>query len=58
MIAPLDAPDLVFIRGFCAHAISTKISYAHSYMSRDMRFPTMWYVRPAEAQTSLRIRAV
>ena len=28
------------------------------YMSRDMRFPTMWYVRPAKAQTSLRIRAV
>ena len=27
-------------------------------MSRDMRFPTMWYVRPAKAQTSLRIRAV
>ena len=24
-------------------------------MSRDMRFPLMWYVRPAEAQTSLRI---
>ena len=23
-----------------------------------MRFPTMWYVRPAKAQTSLRIRAV
>ena len=27
-------------------------------LSRDMRFPTMWYVRPAKAQTSLRIRAV
>ena len=27
-------------------------------MSRDMRFPTMWYVRPAKAQTSLRICAV
>ena len=26
-------------------------------MSRDMRFPTMWYVRPAKAQTILRIRA-
>ena len=23
-----------------------------------MRLPTMWYVRPAKAQTSLRIRAV
>ena len=27
-------------------------------LSRDMRFSTMWYVRPAKAQTSLRIRAV
>ena len=26
-------------------------------MSRDMRFPTMWYARPAKAQISLRIRA-
>ena len=29
-----------------------------SYMSHDMRFPTMWYIRPAKAQSSLRIRAV
>ena len=28
-----------------------------TYMSRDMRFPTMWFVRPAKAQTILRIRA-
>ena len=27
-------------------------------MSCDMRFPTMWYVRPANPQISLRIRAV
>ena len=27
-------------------------------LSRDMGFPTMWYVRPAKAQTSLCIRAV
>ena len=26
--------------------------------SRGMRFPTMWYVRPAKAKISLRIRAV
>ena len=30
----------------------------HLNMSHDMRFPTMLYVRPAKAQTSLRIRAV
>ena len=27
-------------------------------MSHDMRFPTMWYVRPAKPQISLCIRAV
>ena len=27
-------------------------------MSHDMRFPTMWFVRPAKPQISLRIRAV
>ena len=27
-------------------------------MSRGMIFPTVWYLRPANAQTSLRIRAV
>ena len=28
-----------------------------TYMSHDMRFPTMWYVQPAKPQASLRIRA-
>ena len=28
------------------------------HMSRDMRFPTMWYMRPVKPQISLRIRAV
>ena len=28
------------------------------HMSRDMRFPTMWYVRPAKPQISLCIRTV
>ena len=28
------------------------------YLSRGMGFPTMWYVRPAKPQISLRIRAV
>ena len=27
-------------------------------MSHDMRIPTMWYVQPAKARTSLRIHAV
>ena len=34
------------------------IEEMYDKLSRDMRFPTMWYVRPAKAQTSLRIRAV
>ena len=28
------------------------------WLSRDMRFQTMWYARPAKAQTSMRIRKV
>ena len=32
--------------------------YTSLNMSCDTRFPTMWYVRTAKAQTSLRIRAV
>ena len=28
------------------------------HMSQCMRFPTMWYVRPAKSPISLRIRAV
>ena len=31
---------------------------AYSYVSHNMRFPTILYVRPAKAQISLRIRAV
>ena len=30
----------------------------NAHMSRDMRFPTMWYLRPAKAQTSLHIHPV
>ena len=29
-----------------------------THMSRDMRFSTMWYVRPAKPQISPHIRAV
>ena len=32
--------------------------YLEKHMSRDMIFPTMWYVRPAKPQISLRKRAV
>ena len=36
----------------------TRFFNALKQMSRNMGFPTMWYVRPAKAQTSLRIRTI
>ena len=36
-------------------ASETSLNYE---MSRDMRFLTMWYVRPGKGQTSLRIPTV
>ena len=37
----------------------TDLSYGIPHqMSQCMRFPTMWFVRPAKPQISLRIRAV
>ena len=30
----------------------------HNNLSQYMRFPTMWYVRPAKPQISLHIRAI
>ena len=38
--------------------IITIKSTNYMYMSRNMRFPTMWYVPPVKAQTSLHLRAV
>ena len=35
-----------------------KLSLDKYLMSQCMRFPTMWYMRAAKAQISLRIRAV
>ena len=40
------------------HLVAINIRIVKSEMSQCMRFPTMWYVRPAKAQTSLHIRAV
>ena len=34
------------------------VGQSRSLLSRDMRFPTMWYVRPAKPQIRLHIRAV
>ena len=43
---------------FCRPLLLSTLNQRILHMSRDMRFPIMWYVRPAKAQTSLRIRAV
>ena len=49
--------------GFCSViTISLDVLYDErnvwQNMNRDMRYPTMWYVRPAKPQNSLRICAV
>ena len=41
---------------FCENFIFANIIKRH--MIQCMRFPTMWYVRPAKPQISLRMRAV
>ena len=41
--------------GICL-PFSLKLIHIKTYMSQCMRFPTMWYVRPAKPQISLRIR--
>ena len=61
----INTPLSVFLY-FLAHQFSNMLwelmSHRDSsfeypqHMSRDMRFPTMWYVRPAKRQISLRIR--
>ena len=52
--------DVWSARIFKQHCGKTsKMVCSQSYqLSRGMRFPTMWYVRRAKAQISLRIRAV
>ena len=35
-----------------------RLEFQHFNTSHDTRFQTMWYVRPAKPQISLRIRAV
>ena len=34
------------------------IANLNLYMSRDMRFPTMWYVRPTKPEVSLMRRLI
>ena len=46
------------MRGGRQNILNTNVTRAEGNMSHDMRFPTMWYVRPAKPQISLRIHAV
>ena len=46
------------VDGDVKHLFKETKQKSKQYMSRELRFPTMRYVRPANAQTSLRIRAV
>ena len=39
-------------------AVQGKLLKCQIQLSRDMRFPTMWYVRPAKPQISLHICTV
>ena len=50
----------IFLQGCPCHLVHLAAEKASRQLqiSRDMRFPTMWYVRPAKAQISLRIWAV
>ena len=60
----MQTVQICFQNQLCTMEESMKVQINLNYiggllnMSRDMSFPTMLYVRPAKAQTSLRIRAV
>ena len=56
-VAPEERSDLLQLKG------NTDLSYDNlslttENMNQDMRFPTMWYVRPVKPQISLRLRPV
>ena len=53
-------PDLSIVEPphICRDGDSVQVGNIFDQMSRDMRFPTMWYVRPAKPQICLRTRAV
>ena len=59
-----DILDKIFLSSYINCIDNCMFSYGYPLaplvadLSPDMRFPTMRYVRPAKAQTSLRIRAV
>ena len=46
------------VAGSSLSGVTALWSLSKTHLSCDMRFPTIWYVRPAKAQTSLGIHAV
>ena len=55
---PLGCPGAQFTWNNGSTDVTDCSDGSKNNMSRDMRFPTIWYVRPAKAKISLRIRAV
>ena len=54
----IEVEESLFVVCFSLYSQMDSTSVMISQMSREMRFPTMWYVRPAKPQIRLRIRAV
>ena len=54
----IKMPLLIIYSDFMLCVLFVTVSSILCYMSRNMRFPTMWYVGPAKPQTSLHISAV
>ena len=54
----LDNIPKILMYFFLLNSIGHSIGLKRVNMSRGMRFPTIWYVRPAKAQTILPVRAV
>ena len=54
----IQAPFIEILSLIEDKQINSKTLIRHANMSRDIRFSTIWYVRPTKPQISLRIRAV
>ena len=56
LVLPLNSNAV--LTSFAIISRKKRESVALLYLSRDMRFPTIWYVRSAKPQISLSIREV
>ena len=55
LILSRDAEQHMWLRGLVS---ALNVLMQQNQISSDMKFPMMWYMRPAKAETSLRIRTV